>query len=93
MKFKAAIVAIATVLIGSPVMADQKEGNACAAKLSADGKAIYAASMANKPTPSNYQRIVEDQTTSLVAARRIEVGSAAMRNGMAAGDCVKSTLK
>ncbi|OFX02410.1 MAG: hypothetical protein A3D94_06440 [Alphaproteobacteria bacterium RIFCSPHIGHO2_12_FULL_66_14] len=93
MKFKAAIVAIATVLVGSSVMADQKEGNACAAKLSADGKAIYAASMANKPTPSNYQRIVEDQTTSLVAARRIEVGSAAMRNGMAAGDCVKSTLK
>lgn len=93
MKFKAAIVAIATVLIGSSVMADQKEGNACATKLSADGKVIYAASMANKPTPSNYQRIVENETASLVAARRIEVGSAAMRNGMAAGDCVKSALK
>ena len=87
-----AVIAIAVVSTSLSARADPAAGATCAAKLSKDGKAIYSASMAKKPAPNTYQRIVEDEVTRLVKDHTIQVDNA-IGNGMVAGDCVKSAVQ
>ncbi len=85
---------LSTLLVLAPLhaFADAAAGDACAAKLNADGKAIYAATMADKPTASNWQGKVETNTRSMAEANKINSGTA-LANASAAADCVKAALR
>ena len=67
-------------------------GDACAAKLTPDGKAIYAAAMAAQPTTETVKAVIEKEARSLAMGGKIARGSA-RDNAMAAGECVKTTLQ
>ncbi|TCK27963.1 hypothetical protein EV667_1958 [Ancylobacter aquaticus] len=67
--------------------ADQAAGNACAASLTADGKAIYAAVMAAGDS-GDLRTIVTDTTKSLAMSGQIDRGSA-RSNAEAAGQCLE----
>ena len=68
-----------------------RAGDACAAKLTPDGKAIYTATVAAKPTMETVRAVVEKEARSLVMGGKIARGSA-RDNAVAAGECVKATL-
>jgi len=82
------IAVLATVGMASAAAANGPAADACAAKLTPDGKAIYAATMAGKPTKDNLRSVVEHQTRSLAMGGKIGRGDA-RDNAMAAGECVK----
>jgi len=67
-------------------------GDACAAKLNADGKAVYAATMAAKPTTETLRDTLEKEARSLVMGGKISRGSA-RENATAAGECAKVALE
>lgn len=72
--------------------ADGPAGDACAAKLTPDGKAIYTAAMAAKPTTATVREVIEKEARSLAMDGKIARASA-RDNAMAAGECVKTTLQ
>jgi hypothetical protein len=84
---KLAILLMATSLAPA-AYADGAAGDACAAKLQRDGKAIYAAVVAGQPTPDTLKSVVESQTRSLAMAGSIGRGQA-RENAVAAADCVR----
>ena len=86
--------AIQALLLIAPTVAfaDVAAGDACAAKLNADGKAIYAATMADKPTATNLIGKVETNTRSMAEMKKINSGTA-LANASAAADCVKAALR
>ena len=69
-----------------------RAGDACAANLGADGKAIYAVTVAAKPTLATLRSVVEEETRSLAMAGKIGRGDA-RENAVAAGKCVEVGLQ
>ena len=64
------------VALATAARADRPAGFTCAAKLDADAKAIYAATMAAGPTTDTLRSVVEQQTRSLAMAGKIDRGEA-----------------
>ncbi|WP_428029921.1 hypothetical protein [Ancylobacter sp.] len=75
------------LLAGTAARADQAAGNACAASLNADGKAIYSAVIAAGNT-GDLRTLVTDTTKSLAMSGQIDRGSA-RSNAEAAGQCLE----
>lgn len=86
----AAVAAAMALMVAAPVAASGN-GDACAAKLNADGKAIYAATVAAKPTAQNLRDTVERETKGLAMGNKIARGSA-RDNAKAAMACVQLGL-
>lgn len=92
MFFKTTVIAVALVSVATMARADAAAGDACAAKLSADGKLVYAAVVAANPTLETLRSKVEEQGRSLVMDRKIARGQA-RDNATAAGECVRARLQ
>jgi hypothetical protein len=78
--------------LAATAWADGPGGDACAANLTPDGKAIYAATVAAKPTLETLRSVVERETRSLAMADKIGRGGA-RENAVAAGKCVELVLQ
>jgi hypothetical protein len=91
--FKLAVAAVSlTIVFTASAQADGAAGDACAAKLAPDSQAIYAATMAAKPTAQNQRDILEKETKSLAMGNKIARGSA-RDNAKAAEACIKAALQ
>ncbi len=90
--FKTTTIAFALVSSAAIARADVSAGDACAANLSADGKAVYAAVVAAGPTLETLRSTVESQGRSLVMGGKISRGTA-RDNATAAGECVRARLQ
>jgi hypothetical protein len=86
------MIALAMMGVAATARADVAAGDACAANLTADGKAVYAAVVAAAPTLATLRETVESQARSLVFAGTIGRGEA-RENATAAGECVRSRLQ
>lgn len=75
------------LLAGGVAQADQAAGNACAASLTPDGKAIYSAVMAAGDS-GDLRSIVTDTTKSLAMSGQIDRGNA-RSNAQAAAQCLE----
>ena len=73
-------------------LADGAAGSACASKLTPDGQAIYAATMAAKPTMQNQRDVLEKETKGLAMNNKIARGSA-RDNAKASEACILAALK
>jgi len=91
-KLGTATLVLAVMGVAAAARADGPAGDACAAKLTPDGKAIYTAAMAAKPTTATVREVIEKQARSLAMGGKIARASA-RDNAMAAGECVKTTLQ
>ena len=89
-KYAVMAAAAMSLMLAAPVAASGTS-DACAAKLTADGKAIYAAAMAAKPTAQNLLDTMERETKSLAMGNKIARGSA-RDNARAAMECVQLGL-
>lgn len=90
---KTMIAAVAAlVLLPATAWADAAAGNACAANLTADGKQIYTASMAAKPTTETMKDVVEKETRGLAMGGKIARGQA-RENAVAASECIRTALR
>jgi len=78
--------------LAATARADGPGGTACAANLAADGKVIYAATVAARPTLDTLRAVVEHETRSLAMADKIGRGEA-RDNAVAAGECLKIALQ
>jgi hypothetical protein len=87
-----AMAVVAAVSCAGAARATQPAGDACAAQLTADGKAIYAATMAARPTTETLRATLEKEARSLVMGGRIARGNA-RDNAVAAGECAKTALE
>jgi hypothetical protein len=85
-------VVLAMAGLAGEARADAAAGSACAANLTPDGKAIYAAVVAAGPTSQTLRSVVEEQTRSLAMGGSISRGSA-RDNAEAAGACVRASLQ
>jgi hypothetical protein len=90
--FKTTTIAIALMGLATTAWADQAAADACAGKLTADGKQIYAAVVAANPTLQNLRETVEEQARSLVFAGKI-ARAEGRDNAVAAGECVRARLQ
>lgn len=73
--------------------ADRTAGDACASQLmTSDAKAIYAATMAARPTKATMVDTVERETRELVNSKKI-AWDVARDNGVAAALCVTQALE
>ena len=91
-KFGIATLALAVIGVAVAARADGPAADACAAKLTPDGKAIYAATVAAKPTTDTLRATVEKEARSLAMGGKIARGSA-RDNAIAAGECAKTALQ
>lgn len=82
-----ALACVAAVMSFAPAHADQAAGSACAASLTPDGKAIYAAVMAAGDS-GDLRTIVTETTKSLAMSGQIDRGNA-RSNAQAAGQCLE----
>lgn len=73
---------------GSVAHADKAVGDACAASLSADGKAIYSAVVGSLNANTDLRSVVTDTTKSLVMSGTISRGDA-RASAEAAGQCLE----
>ena len=91
---KATALAIVFAVSGlaATARADGPAGDACAANLGADSKAIYAVTVAAKPTLATLRSVVEEETRNLAMAGKIGRGDA-RENAVAAGKCVEVGLQ
>ena len=91
-KMAAALIAAFSVMAcASAAWADGAAGDACAANLSPDGKAIYAAVVAANPTSQTLRDVVEEQARGLVMGGKIS-RSTGRENAVAAAECVRARL-
>ncbi len=91
-RFAMATLVLAVMGLAAAARADGPAGDACAAKLTPDGKAIYTAAVAAKPTMETVKVVIEKEARSLAMGGKI--GRASARdNAMAAGECVKTGLQ
>lgn len=88
----AMLAALPAVALPATAWADTAAGNACAGNLTADGKQIYTASMAAKPTADKLKDVVEKETRGLAMGGKIARGQA-RENAVAAGECVRVALQ
>ena len=91
-KVRLAILFLTAMACAVSAQADRPAGDACAIGLTADGKAIYTAVMAAKPTTETLRATVEHEARNLVMGGTIARGSA-RDNAMAAGECAKTALE
>jgi uncharacterized protein YcfJ len=91
-KLGMAMLALAAMGVAVAARADGPAGDACAAKLTPDGKAVYAAVVAAKPTTETLREVIEKEARSLAMGGKIARASA-RENATAAGECVKVTLQ
>jgi hypothetical protein len=87
-----ATAAVMVIAITAGARADKAAGDACAAKLNADGKAVYAAVMAANPTTETLRSVIEHEARGLAMGGKIARGSA-RDNATAAGECAKLGLQ
>ena len=92
MFFKTTMIAAALVSVATMARADAAAGDACAAKLTADGKLVYAAVVAANPTLQNLRETVEHQARELVFAGKI-ARAEGRDNATAEGECVRTRLQ
>jgi hypothetical protein len=85
----AAVMVMAT---SAGVRADKPAGDACAAKLNPDGKAVYAAVVAAGPTTETLRSVVEHEARELAMGGKIARGEA-RENATTAGECAKLGLE
>ena len=78
--------------IAAGVRADKAAGEACAAKLNADGKAVYAAVVAANSTLETLRSVVEREARGLAMGGKISRG-AARENATEAGECARVGLQ
>ncbi|MCW5734666.1 MAG: hypothetical protein KIS73_11090 [Enhydrobacter sp.] len=78
--------------IAAGAHADKAAGDACAASLNADGKAVYAAVVAANPTTETLRSVIEREARSLAMGGKISRGSA-RENATAAGECARVGLQ
>ena len=90
-KMLAAAGALATMGMATLAHADMAAANACSANLTSDGKQIYAAVIAVKPTSDTLQSTMESQTRSLAMNGKIGRDHA-RDNAIAARDCVRMSF-
>ena len=90
-KFVVAAAFLTTAFTAS-ALADSAAGSACAGNLTPDGQAIYAATMAQKPTMQNQRDTLEKETKSLAFNNKI-ARSSARDNAKAAEACILSALQ
>lgn len=88
---KGAVLVFAIMGCSVAARADRAAGDACAGQLTADGKAVYAASMAARPTKATIYDTVERETRGLVESKKI-AWDVARDNGVAAALCVTAAL-
>jgi hypothetical protein len=91
-KLKMAMIAVAAIGCAVAARADGPAGDACAAKLTPDAKAIYAATLAAKPTTDTLRSTVEKEARSLAMGGKIARASA-RDNAVDAGECVKAAIQ
>jgi hypothetical protein len=91
-KFWIATLALAVIGAAVAARADGPAADACAAKLTPDGKAIYPAIVAAKPTMETLRATVEKEARSLVMGGKIARASA-RDNATEAGECMKAALQ
>ncbi|HEY4165256.1 MAG TPA: hypothetical protein VGM96_00720 [Reyranella sp.] len=87
-----ATLVLAVTGFAATAWADGPAGAACAGKLTPDGKAIYTAAVAAKPTMETVKAVIEKEARSLAMGGKIARASA-RDNAMAAGECVKTGLQ
>ncbi len=87
-----ATAAVMVIGITTGARADKAAADACAAKLNADGQAVYAAVVAANPTTETLRSVVEREARSLVMGGKISRGSA-RENATEAGECAKLGLQ
>jgi hypothetical protein len=92
MFFRTTMIAVALAGVATMAWADAAAGDACAAKLTADGKLVYAAVVAANPTLQNLRETVEHQARELVFAGKI-ARAEGRDNAVAAGECVRTRLQ
>jgi hypothetical protein len=81
-------VGIVAALLASPAYADRRKADACAADLSADSKAIYAAAVGKMRRGADNEAVVTAITLSRVSSGRLNPLTA-RQTAEAAGDCLK----
>ena len=92
LKLRVALLSLAATACAVGARANGPAGDACAAQLTPDGRAIYTAVMAAKPTTATMRETVEKEARSLAMGGKIARGSA-RENATAAGECVKTSLE
>lgn len=83
---------LVTGFLAMTAWADGPAGDACAAKLAPDGKVIYAAVAAAKPTSETLKSVIEREARSLAMSGKIGRGDA-RDNALAAGECMRARLQ
>jgi hypothetical protein len=86
------VLVLAAAGFAATAQANGPAGDACAGKLTPDGKAIYTAAMAAKPTADTVRAVIEKEARSLAMGGKIARGTA-RDNATAAGECVKTALQ
>jgi len=87
----AAIVAAALPLTTVPSLANRAAADSCAAKLSAESKLIYAASIGSVGPGADLKEVVRSKTRSLVMQGKIARGGA-QSAAQAAGACLVQAM-
>jgi len=87
----AGLTATALTMLAAPALADRKAADACAAKLSADAKLVYAAAIGSVAPGANMQDMVRSKTRSLVMGGQLSRGNARPA-AEAAGACLKQAM-
>jgi hypothetical protein len=83
------VASLATIgLATTAAYADRPAADACAAKLTSEGKTIYTATMEGKPTKDTLRSVMEDKTRGLVMDGKVSRDKA-RDNAKAAAECVK----
>jgi len=81
-------VGVVAAVLASPAYADRKNADACAAGLSPDSKAIYAAAVGKMRRGADNEAVVTAITLSKVSSGRLSPLTAKTA-AEAAGDCLK----
>ena len=80
-------IGIAAVLLASPAYADRRKADECAAGLSPESKAIYAAAVGKMRRGADNEKVVTAITLSRVSAGKLSPFTA-RETAEAAGDCL-----
>jgi hypothetical protein len=89
--FQAAIAAVVLTATAGPSFANRAAADACAARLPADAKLIYAATIGSVGSSSNLADTVKSKARELVMAGRLSRDQAPAA-AQAAGACLKQAL-
>jgi hypothetical protein len=81
-------IGIVAALLASPAYADRRKADACAADLSADSQAIYAAAVGKMRRGADNEAVVTAITIGRVSSGKLSPITA-RKTAEAAGDCLK----